>query len=816
MSTAILPNDEAQNQVLQAALECQERGWSIIPLHAVRNGRCTCGRADCDKPGKHSPIKWKKYQTQQATADEIKTWWQKWPWTNVGIVTGAISGLLVLDIDGPEGADAVAGRDLPSTVIAETGGGGWHYYFRYPEGGNITNRIALLPHVNIRADGGYVVAPESIHRSGQKYSWLPGADPWLIELAHPPAWLLDMLKPQEFAWIGQQAGATPKADLLPCAMTFLERGTVQGSRDMCLFTLAKHCRRASMGQTDALMMLERANAVCSPSLPVSELQVKIRSAYGEQFGQGYTSLGCDIEFWQTFCPGRDNCPVFNPLKQPWPEPEPIKSELQPVEELPLTIIPGPFRPWLHDISYRVQCPLDFVAAAAIVEAGAVIGASCGIRPKKNDDWLIVPNLWGGIVARPSMLKTPSMAEVLKPLARLELEAKEKYELQMNFYSADLEVFKATKEALKSEMVTAAKGKSKPGNPIPDINDIKNRYLALEEPEAPIQRRYKTNDSTIEKMAELLNENPRGILLFRDELVGLLVSWDREGREADRTFYLEAWNGYGSYTTDRIGRGTIDTQSLCISVLGGIQPAKLIGYLHQASDNLKNDGLVQRLQLLIYPDEPANWKLIDEYPNTEAKNRAYTIFKKLSEINFLNYSAELPEGEKIPFFHFSPEAQVIFNEWLTDLQAGLQAEETPLMVEHLSKYRSLMPSLALIFHLIDIADGQTTGPVSPEAARLGAAWCEYLESHARRIYGLVGNVSTRAAAELAKKLKKGALQDGFTIRDIYRNCWHLLDKKELAQDACSELVEAGWLREQIPENGKTKVTYLINPKIFTLK
>lgn len=137
----------------------------------------------------------------------------------------------------------------------------------------------------------------------------------------------------------------------------------------------------------------------------------------------------------------------------------------------------------------------------------------------------------------------------------------------------------------------------------------------------------------------------------------------------------------------------------------------------------------------------------------------------------------------------------------------------MVEEHLTKYRSLMPSLALLFHLIDVAAGEATGQVTGKAAIMAAEWCDYLESHARRIYGLIGDISTRAAGELAKKIKKGMLPDGFTLRDVYRRCWHLLDKKEIAQGAVDELTEAGWLRKSISEVGKTTTVYSINPKIF---
>jgi putative DNA primase/helicase len=184
------------------------------------------------------------------------------------------------------------------------------------------------------------------------------------------------------------------------------------------------------------------------------------------------------------------------------------------------------------------------------------------------------------------------------------------------------------------------------------------------------------------------------------------------------------------------------------------------------------------------------------------------------MDFTQYGAELPSGEKIPFFHFDDEAQEIFKTWLIELQAKIQTESAPLIAEHLSKYRSLMPSLALIFHLINVADGCTAGPVSILAAEQAAAWCEYLESHARRIYGLLADASISAAAELSQRIQKNELQDGFTLRDVYRSCWHLLDTKERAQVAVDELLDAGWLREVISTEGKTRTLYYINPKIFT--
>lgn len=490
----------------------------------------------------------------------------------------------------------------------------------------------------------------------------------------------------------------------------------------------------------------------------------------------------------------------------WQEPEPIvESVLLPVEPLSPEIIPESLKPWLVDIAYRMQCPLEFVAVGAIVELSSIIGSGCSIRPKCNDDWAIVPNLWGGVVGRPSMLKTPSLAETMKPLISLEQDAKQRNDEDRRFFDAKMERYKAEREALKQEMLAAAKGKGKR-----DISVIEMELASIEPPDEIARRRFKTNDSTVEKLGELLNENPRGVLVFRDELVGLLSSLDREDRQSDRAFYLEGWNGSQSFTTDRIGRGTVDVNNVCISVLGGIQPSKLTSYLLQSATNLNNDGMIQRFQLLVYPDEPQNWELVDKKPDKAAKVQAYNIFQRLADMDFTAMGA-IQENDERPYFRLDDEAQKVFYEWLTELETKIRQEESPLMAEHLAKYRSLVPSLALIFHLIE----GKPGLLSVLSVAMACEWSDFLEKHARRIYGLMTNTGMQSASLLAKKIQQGKVNNQFTVRDIYRNCWHMLDTPELVEKACTELQDLNWIRETriAQTGGRPKKVYEINPKFL---
>ena len=314
----------------------------------------------------------------------------------------------------------------------------------------------------------------------------------------------------------------------------------------------------------------------------------------------------------------------------------------------------------------------------------------------------------------------------------------------------------------------------------------------------------------------MSKNPQGILVLRDELHGFLTSMEQEGRETDRAFHLEAWSGQGSFTLDRIGRGTIRSELICESVFGSIQPARIIPHIRQTLSGSANDGLFQRFQILVYPDI-TSWSYIDKLPDKDAENRAFRLIKKLNDMDFIkDAGAILEEGNKIPYLRFSIDGQDLFKDWISDLEGRLRNnDEPPAIQEHLGKYRSLMPSMALIHHLLDVADGKAHGPVSLASARLAAASCDYLESHARRIYYLAGNIAQRAAGNLSKKIKLGTLNDGFTARDVQRKGWSLLTEKEVVNSALIELAEAGWLKSKKqapPQGGKTKDVFYINPMV----
>ncbi len=176
---------------LTAALAYAELGLPVLPVHPVRNDQCLWCGPDCRHPGKHLALR-RGLIDATSDPDQVRAWWMKRPDLNVAIRTGRYAGIVVLDIDNRNGGRDSLRRiivqhgDLPETVLCRTGGGGLHVYFAYPRS-FVPSRNSMLPGVDLRGEGGYVIAPPSLHQNGQRYTWI--VPPGSVDLAPMPDWL---------------------------------------------------------------------------------------------------------------------------------------------------------------------------------------------------------------------------------------------------------------------------------------------------------------------------------------------------------------------------------------------------------------------------------------------------------------------------------------------------------------------------------------------------------------------------------------------------------------------------------------------------
>jgi len=240
-----------------AALAYVARGWSVIPLEP--HGKCPL-------------VAWLDFQSRIASAREISDWFQRWPDANVGIVTGRVSRLVVVDIDVHHGGlESLAKLErvhgpLARTVEASTGGGGRHLYFAHPDG-TLRNRVGLHPGIDLRADGGCVVAPPSVHPSGRRYAWAAGRAPDQVQVAQLPPWFLDSMH------ASAHAGHT-----LPHWRRLVHEGVVEGERNATLASLTGHLLWHGVDPEVALeLMLAWNQTRCRPPLPDAEVAQVVHS-----------------------------------------------------------------------------------------------------------------------------------------------------------------------------------------------------------------------------------------------------------------------------------------------------------------------------------------------------------------------------------------------------------------------------------------------------------------------------------------------------------------------------------------------------------
>jgi hypothetical protein len=243
------------NQLLDAALEYARAGWAVFPVHSPRSGGCSCHQP-CTKIGKHPRT---KRGLNDATTDPavIRRWWERWPDANVAIRTGAVSKLAVLDVDPRHGGvDSLRALDpLPETAVSETGGGGYHIAFAHPGGHVKTTANALGPGLDIRADGGYIVAPPSLHASGKRYAWK----------FHPSKMGLAAL-PEKLNSGRAQGARAERVEVEPASIP-------EGARNATLASIAGTLRRFGLQQGELASALLAVNSHrCLPPLEAAEVR----------------------------------------------------------------------------------------------------------------------------------------------------------------------------------------------------------------------------------------------------------------------------------------------------------------------------------------------------------------------------------------------------------------------------------------------------------------------------------------------------------------------------------------------------------------
>jgi hypothetical protein len=735
------------------ALHYASRGWPILPLHnPTQDGECSCQKTNCSSVGKHPRISggFHKSSTNQ---DLIQNWWATWPRANIGIATGQKSKLLVIDIDDrKQGFESwinwSQNKDIHTDLIALSGNGK-HLYFQLSEDEMFKSCVNLLPGVDVRADGGFIVAPGSLHFSGRFYKW---------EVEGSPAPLPDVLK------------GLLKADPLQTTLSKSSKShsLAQGQRNTFLIKLSGFLKRCHLQEEDLSHIVKSANTICSPSLEESEVQSILKS--------------------------------ISRYEQHWETPRPLRETFFKLPDLKTSQIPKLIQEWSWDASERMQVPPESFVAPLLCSFGALVGQKARIFPKQQDQsWFEVGNLWGALVARSGFFKSPIMSESLSFLNQLALEEHKHYEEQKRTHQIKITQIKAQMQGLEQAIIKATIKNQHQEM----IDSFEARLLSCDQKLQSLSsslKQFIVNDSTVEKLAVIFKENPNGFLLYRDELSGWALQLNK--REGDRQFFLETWSGKNSFKVDRIGRGRLSVPSMCLSIFGSFQPSKF--HLFQGD----SDGLLQRFQLLIYPQLSKSWRNIDRPAHVKTQSRMKELFDLTKKLE-----TAFPEAKN--GLYFSSDAQDFFQNWRQNLEIELRSGniESEGFESHLAKYRTLIPKLSLLFHLITALSEKTCPEkISFTSLHQAIEFSCLLRSHAEKLYKEEFSPILKGTQILAQKIKENVIQDGDSIRSVYRRAWSWLESKEKVEKSLGKLEELGWLKLEPSQHNSQNLLIRLNPQI----
>lgn len=250
--------------LITEALIYLDMGWCVYPAHAVdiHSGLCTCGKLDCPCPGKHPIGRWTDFKTRLPTTFEVKLWFTSLE-CNIGIVTGSISKVVVVDVDGPAGERSLREVPLEPTLTSRTGGGGKHMFYScqdiYP------GKVRVLDGVDLRGEGGYVVLPPSLHRSGNHYEWVdvqPLANFNKNLFDRRRVALDDEFEPNTDGWYKQ-----------------LIHGVSEGSRSISAARLAGRYFNLGLSLPEVQLLIDAWNQRNIPPLTKGELRLTVSAVY---------------------------------------------------------------------------------------------------------------------------------------------------------------------------------------------------------------------------------------------------------------------------------------------------------------------------------------------------------------------------------------------------------------------------------------------------------------------------------------------------------------------------------------------------------
>lgn len=635
---------------------------------------------------------------------------------NVAIRTGEDSAVFVLDVDMPGGDATLAAlvaehSELPRTVTASTPSGGKHYYFRFPEGGSIGISAGKIGQkLDIRGEGGYVVAPPSSTAAGA-YRWDNGCSPDVTGFADAPTWLIDLVRS------GGPATTKP-------AVGLGDGKVPEGGRNAALASLAGVMRRSRCNEAAIVAALRVENrSKCSPPLPDGEIRQIAKSV-------------------AKYAPGGD-------------------APMLPFKPFPIEALPEPFGTFVADSAKSIGCDPSYIALPLLTALASAIGNSRTIELKAG--WTEPSILWSAIVGDSGTMKSPALEIALRAVRQRQTRNLAGHEFAVDAYSADSMRYDLELAAWKKNGCTG---------------------LLPQKPQEPIADRTWADDLTIEALAMLLLNQPRGLLVACDELATWLGGFNKYsssgGGDAER--WIEMYGGRSMVVDRKTGEPkTIIVPKASVSVTGGIQPGPLRRALTLQH---RESGFAARILLTNPPPRPKRWTEAGIDP--AVVERIAEVFERLYG---LEADGSVLGALKPQVVRLSAAAKSAWVEFYNEHALDIDVASGDLKAAF-SKLEGYAARFALVLHLTEQAAGgeAKADEVSAECFRSSRLLIDWFKYETRRVYAMLSE--SEADRELQELEGKVAAKGGaITVRELMRSSstW---GTAHAAEQALGQLKDAG--------------------------
>jgi hypothetical protein len=477
----------------------------------------------------------------------------------------------------------------------------------------------------------------------------------------------------------------------------------------------------------------------------------------------------------------------------------VDDDRAPAPTLNNDALPAGWEDWIAADANARACPCDYIAAALIGAASAWIGNARRITATPT--WTEPAHVWVALIGAPSAGKSPALRPIREASRAIERDAEPAWREALAQHQRDAEAARATDKAWREQVHTAARDGATP----PD------RPLGAEAPPAPPRPRVLAMDTSTEEVQQLLAQNLRGLLYFRDELAGWLGSFDRYGGNgSDRSFYLECWNG-DAYVCDRVKFNGVPVriEHATLAILGGMVPDKLREALAQA-----DDGLAARV-LFVWPELPPIAPLTScDADATARRDKLLTAARRLRSLPMGADEHGTPAPRAL---RLDPDALKLFDELRIDAMTKARTL-TGLAAEWHGKNPGRALRLALVFELLawTTRDGAELEPasVSSDAVCRAGEYLDYAGTMLDRVTaGLaIGQAEADAAIIARHLLATHAAR--FNEREFYQTAsfrWARETKRR--NPALRALEQAQWIRRpSVGRHGRPRGDWDVSPRL----